>query len=92
MTEQELAALASWIADVGLEGAAETALMRPNSLSLARSCSSIHCTPFTKGGCFVGNATRPRRRFLNMGAARMARPLSAGAEVRTTDCWKLANR
>ena len=27
MTEQELAALASWIADVGLEGAAETALI-----------------------------------------------------------------
>ena len=65
--------------------------LRPGSRLPAPSCSSIRCTPFTRGGRFAGSAISPRRLSPNMGGARKARLPSAGAEVRTTGCWKLAN-
>ena len=68
MTETELAGVASWIANAGLEGGGEAVLVEgfcrravAAGLPLARSCSSIRCTPFTRDGCFAGSAIRSRR-------------------------------
>ena len=84
MTAQELAALASWIANVGLQGSTETTLVegfaarpsRPAFRSSGRSCSSIRYTPFTRGGYFAGNAISLRRPSPNMGGAQKVRPLA----------------
>jgi hypothetical protein len=100
MTEQELAALASWIANVGLEGSAETTLIEgfcgravAAGLPLARAIvfvDTLH--PIYEGWVFRWERDKPRRPSPNMGEARKARPPSAGVEVLTTSCWKLANR
>jgi adenylate cyclase len=67
MTEQERAALASWIANLGLEGAGETVLIEgfcgravAAGLPLARTIVFIDTLhPFTRDGCFAGSAISP---------------------------------
>jgi adenylate cyclase len=84
MIEKELAALASWIANVGLEGAGETVLIEgfcgravAAGLPLARTIVFIDTLhPIHEGRVFRWE--RDKR--------------VTGAEVRTTGCWKPANR
>ena len=100
MIEKDLAALASWIAKVGLKGAAETALIEgfcgrvvTAGLPLARAIVFIDTLhPIHEGQVFRWERDKLATTAQIMGGARKARRPSAGAEVRTTSCWKLANR
>ena len=99
MIEKELTALTSWIANVGLEGGGETVLVEgfcgravAAALPLARAIVFIDTLhPIHEGRVFRWERDKLAATSPNMGGARKARPPSAGAEVRTTGYWKLAN-
>jgi adenylate cyclase len=100
MIEKELAPLTSWIASVGLEGARETALVEGfcsravgAGLPLARAIVFIDTLhPIHEGRAFRWDRDKSEATVSDMGGAPKARLPNAGAEVRTTGCWKLANR
>jgi adenylate cyclase len=97
MTAQKLAALASWIANVGLQGSTETTLVEgfcrqavAAGLPLVRAIVFIDTLhPVHEGRVFRWERDKLAATVSEYG--RSAEGEAAGAEVRTTGYWKQAN-